>query len=99
MPDRDFEDVEVVVSVMAYPSISIRDGEVVCVAGFPGDWRLRQPDWVRLFPFRVRDVPDDLRVRKWDVIRLRARRSINDHRPESLGDVPWRGVGRVRVHH
>jgi len=72
-----------VISVMAYPSISMRHGEVVCVAGFRSD-TLWQPDWVRLFPFRVRDVPQHLRVRKWDVIRLRARKASTDQRPESL---------------
>src|SRR5436190_606536 len=78
-----FEDIEVVVSVMAYPAISMRHGEVVCVAGFRSDL-LWQPDWVRLFPFRVRDVPSQVRVRKWDVVRLRARKAASDQRPESL---------------
>jgi hypothetical protein len=79
----EFQDIEVAVSVMAYPAISTKHGEVVCVAGFRTD-TLMQPDWVRLFPFRVRDTPAKLRVRKWDVIRLRARRSSQDQRPESL---------------
>ncbi|MEX1006442.1 MAG: hypothetical protein WD271_01190 [Acidimicrobiia bacterium] len=83
MPTEAFQDIEVAVSVMAYPAISSRHGEVVCVAGFRHD-TLWQPDWVRLFPFRVRDVPADLRVHKWDTIRLRARKSTSDERPESF---------------
>jgi len=83
MPTDTFEEIEVAVSVMAYPAISSRHGEVVCVAGFRHD-TLWQPDWVRLFPFRVRDVPVDLRVHKWDLIRLRVRKSSSDHRPESF---------------
>ena len=78
-----FEQIEVVISVMAYPAISTRLGEVVCIAGFRSD-TLMQPDWVRLFPFQVRDAPSGLRVRKWDVVSLRARRSSNDQRPESM---------------
>jgi len=83
MSTGEFQEVEVAISVMAYPAISNRQGEVVCVAGFRTD-TLMQPDWVRLFPFRVRDVPPTLRVRKWDVVRLRARRTGRDHRPESF---------------
>lgn len=71
-----------VVSVMAYPAISMKHGEVVCVAGFRSD-TMWKPDWVRLFPFRVRDVPSHLRVHKWDVIRLGVRSSPGDNRPES----------------
>jgi hypothetical protein len=76
------DEMEMVVSVMAYPAISTKHGEVVCVAGFRSD-TLWQPDWIRLFPFRVRDVPPTLRVHKWDVIRLRVRASPSDSRPES----------------
>jgi hypothetical protein len=54
----------------------------VCVAGFRYD-TLWQPDWIRLFPFRVRDVPLNLRVHKWDVIRLLAKKNPRDGRPES----------------
>lgn len=76
------EDLEMAVSVMAYPAITMRHGEVVCVAGFRTD-RLWRPDWIRLFPFRVRDVPSEVRVHKWDIIRLRVLPSTNDARPES----------------
>ncbi|HLI55558.1 MAG TPA: hypothetical protein VKY26_00870, partial [Actinomycetota bacterium] len=69
-------------SVMAYPAISTRHGEVVCVAGFRSDV-LGESDWIRLFPFRVRDVPPTTRVHKWDVIRLPVSKSAKDHRPES----------------
>ena len=79
----DSTEIEVLVSVMAYPAISTKHGEVVCVAGFRHD-TLWQPDWVRLFPFRVRDVPAGFRVRKWDVVRLRVHKAESDHRPESM---------------
>lgn len=60
-------------------------GEVVCVAGFRySDLHMGIPDWIRLFPFHVRDLPRDLRVHKWDIVKLQARRSTNDKRPESL---------------
>lgn len=77
------EDIEVLVSVMAYPAISTQMGEVVCLAGFRVD-KLWQPDWVRLFPFHVRQMPSDIRVHKWDIVRLKARSTSKDSRPESL---------------
>jgi hypothetical protein len=78
-----YESIEVAVSVMAYPAISMRLGEVVCVAGFRTD-QVMQPDWIRLYPFQVRNAPADLRVHKWDTIRLRARKATSDARPESM---------------
>lgn len=83
MAPETHQEIEIVVSVMAYPAISTRHGEVVCVAGFRHD-TLWEPTWVRLFPFRVRDIPTELRVRKWDVIRLRVRKARSDRRPESF---------------
>lgn len=77
------EEIEVLISVMAYPAISTQMGEVVCVAGFRVD-KLWQSDWVRLFPFHVRQMPTDIRVHKWDVVRLKARPTSKDSRPESL---------------
>lgn len=79
---NEFSDLEVAISVMAYPAISTRHGEVVCVAGFQSGEGLR-PDWVRLFPFRVREMPEELRVRKWDLVKLRVKKS-SDTRPESF---------------
>ena len=77
------EQIEVVVSVMAYPVISTQMGEVVCVAGFRSDQLWASP-WVRLFPFHVRRVPTNVRVHKWDVIRLWVTRTSKDSRPESV---------------
>jgi hypothetical protein len=77
------EGIEVLVSVMAYPAISSQMGEVVCVAGFRVD-NLWQSDWVRLFPFHVRHMPSEVRVHKWDIVRLRARPTPKDTRPESF---------------
>ena len=59
----EWQEIEVAVAVMAYPAITMRHGEVVCVAGFRCDV-LGESDWVRLFPVRVRDVPASIRVRK-----------------------------------
>ena len=77
------EQIELVVSVMAYPVISTQMGEVVCVAGFRSEQIWTSP-WVRLFPFHVRRMPADIRVHKWDIIRLSAAKTSKDGRPESM---------------
>lgn len=45
-------------------------------------------EWVRLFPYPMRDVDEMHRFRTWDVVRLRARATTSDQRPESLRPNP-----------
>jgi hypothetical protein len=73
--------IELLVTVKAYPAISTKYGEVVCVAGIRTD--TPEPVWVRLFPVAFRDMPFDQRFKKYDVIRLRAEQHTGDARPES----------------
>jgi hypothetical protein len=73
--------IEVLITVKAYPAISNKYGEVVCVAGIRMD--TPRPEWVRLFPVAFRDMPFDQRFRKYDVIRLEADRHSGDARPET----------------
>ena len=47
--------IRLAITVIAYPVISSALGEVVCVAGIRTD-SLMQPEWVRLFPFRRRNL-------------------------------------------
>src|SRR4051794_32165789 len=70
----------VLVTVKAYPTISDRHGEAVCVAGIRVD--VDPPCWVRLFPVPFRDLPPAQRFEKYEFITLVARRDV-DTRPES----------------
>ena len=75
------ERVEVLVTVKAYPQLSHRSGEVVCVAGARLDGE--RPEWIRLFPVPFRDLPDTARFKKYDVVSVSIRRGT-DSRPESF---------------
>ena len=74
------EEIELLVTVKAYPSLSQTYGEAVCVAGIqtaPAPSR-----WVRLFPVQYRQLPDPNKFHKYQFIRLRVG-PHSDARPES----------------
>ncbi|CAJ58821.1 hypothetical protein FRAAL0142 [Frankia alni ACN14a] len=71
----------VLVTVKAYPTVSDKYGEAVCVAGIRTD--VIPHEWVRLFPVHFRDLPREQQFRKWEFIELEARRGSEDRRPES----------------
>ncbi len=73
--------IEMVVTVKAYPSISTKYGETVCVAGIRTD--TPGPEWVRLYPLVYRDLQFDLRFTKYQRITLEVA-DASDPRPESL---------------
>ena len=72
---------EILVTVKAYPAVSMKYGEAVCVAGVRVD--TPQPKWVRLFPVGFRDLPPEKQFHKWQVITLRAQKHSTDRRAES----------------
>lgn len=100
------ERISLLVTVKAYPAISQKYGEVVCVAGIRTD--TAAPEWVRLFPVPFRDIPFAQRFKKYQHISLEAERHSGDKRPETfrpnvdtleLGDVvltkkTWNGRKR-----
>jgi hypothetical protein len=77
---KEPEEAKVLVTVKAYPQLSQKSGEVVCVAGVRLD--REPPEWIRLFPVPFRDLPEAIRFKKFDVVSLRIRRG-DDTRPES----------------
>lgn len=82
VPRPGWETITVLVTVKAYPVIGSRTGESVCVAGVRLDEPV--PEWIRLFPVGFRELPRARQFRKYDVIRLRARRhGGGDRRPET----------------
>lgn len=77
----DWVEMEVLVTVKAYPSISTKYSEAVCVAGVRLD--TATPEWVRLFPVGFRDLEREHQFEKYDVIHLRARKHSTDTRQET----------------
>ena len=68
-------------TVKAYPSVSTKYGESICVAGV----RLDSPqrEWVRLFPVRFRELPYEKQFKKYEVIRVLAQKHSTDTRAET----------------
>jgi len=74
------ETIEMVVTVKAYPSISQKHGEAVCVAGVRVDGDRRE--WVRLYPVQFRDLDFAMRFSKYQYLTLDVT-DASDGRPES----------------
>jgi len=77
--------IELVVTVKAYPSVSQKYGEAVCVAGIRSDV---PPEWVRLYPIQFRDLPFSQRFKKWQMISIEVLPHTGDGRPESRRPLP-----------
>ena len=75
------ERLRLLVTVKAYPAVSRKYGESVCVAGVtePGP----EQRWVRLFPVQFRELPQIRQFRKYQLIDLEVRSPGSDPRPES----------------
>ena len=70
----------VLVTVKAYPEISAKHGETVCVAGID----VNAGSWVRLYPVPFRDLEAYRKFKKYSIIEVRGERPKNDNRPESF---------------
>ncbi len=77
----DFRPVDIVVTVKAYPVITQRHGEAVCVAGIRTD--TEKPKWARLWPIPFRDLMAYRQFKKYQRIRVSAKPG-HDGRPETL---------------
>jgi len=69
----------ILVTVKAYPNLSRKYGETVCVAGID----LAINEWVRLYPIPFRDLDENKKFKKYDIIEVKAIKAANDNRPES----------------
>jgi hypothetical protein len=76
-----WQSLEMLVTVKAYPAISNKYGESVCVAGVRTD--VEKPEFIRLFPVGFRALPAESQFKKYQLIKLRVRRGTTDRRPES----------------
>jgi hypothetical protein len=75
-------ELEVLITVKAYPTPSMKYSESVCVAGIRLD--TPTPEWVRLYPVLFRDLPKSRQFDKYDILRLRGRPRTGDPQPESF---------------
>lgn len=73
-----YEDLEVLVTVKAYPNLT-KHGEAVCVA----DIDMASPRWIRLFPVTFRDLPWTGQFKNYQVIKLKAKKASKDLRSAS----------------
>jgi hypothetical protein len=74
-------EMEVLITVKAYPNPSTKYMETVCVAGIRLD--VEPYRWVRLYPVPFRTLPESLKFKKYDIVRVRAVKAHQDARPES----------------
>lgn len=77
----DWQQLRVLVTVKAYPSVSTKYGEAICVAGIRMD--TPTPEWVRLFPVRYRELPAEQWFSKYEVITVTAQKHSSDKRVET----------------
>jgi len=72
---------KLLITVKAAPNPSARYGETVCVGALSVD-----PDrrgWIRLYPIHFRDLDDDSKFHKYDIVTVDALPALQDRRPES----------------
>jgi hypothetical protein len=88
------EQMQVLVTVKAYPQPSRTYGETVCVAGVRTDTDV--PVWIRIYPVAYRELAFADRFKKYQLMNLRAFRSSSDQRPESYKpNIPSATLGEV----
>lgn len=71
----------VLIVVKAAPNPSERYGETVCVGGIRLD--VEHSSWVRLYPINFRELDDQSRFKKYDIVSVEASPSVGDPRHES----------------
>lgn len=79
----DWQEADITITVKAYPAVSTKYRETVCVAGIR-EGLLGSAQHIRLYPVPFRDLPFEQRFKKWDRIRVKVRKAKNDSRPESF---------------
>ena len=70
----------ILVTVKAYPNKSGKSEEAICAAGIDVD----NLNWVRLYPIPFRDLEEDKKFKKYNIIEAEVSKPSDDSRPESL---------------
>ena len=73
---------EVLITVKAYPNPSSAQGEAACIAGVAKDGTFK-----RLYPIPFRKLEDSQQFKKYQWIKLQARKPKSDNRPETVRPV------------
>lgn len=71
---------KILITVKAYPHPSKRYGETVCVAGINVD----NGKWTRLYPVTYRDLEENKKFKKYNIIEAKVVKAKKDNRPESF---------------
>lgn len=77
----------ILVTVMTYPVLSRKYGELVCTAGIREDG-----SWVRIHPVPLRRLGEKQQYSKFDWIELKLVKSRGDRRPESYAPADLEGI-------
>jgi len=75
----DWQKKRILITVKAYPNPSKKYGETVCVAGI----ELETNKWVRLYPVPFRDLDEDKKFKKYNIVDVMVKKATDDKRPES----------------
>lgn len=78
--NNEWEIKKVLVTVKAYPNPSKKYGETICVAGID----LKNNKWIRLYPIPFRDLDDEKKFKKYNIIEVKVKRPSDDKRLESF---------------
>src|SRR4030067_486236 len=70
---------QILVTVKAYPNPSKKYGETVCVAGVD----INKQQGGRLYPIPYRDLDDNKKFEKYNLIEVKVHKATDDTRPES----------------
>jgi len=75
---------KVLITVKAYPTLSGKYGELVCIAGIREDG-----SWVRIYPMPFRRFEDYKRFAKYTWVEMLLTKNTSDPRPESFKPLGW----------
>jgi len=81
----NYETRRVLVTVKAYPTPSKKYVETVCVAGID----IEKYEWIRLYPIRFRDLEENKKFKKYNIIEIKVFKPKDDKRPESYKVDPY----------
>lgn len=70
---------QILITVKTYPNPSKTYGETVCVTGIS----LQDNKFIRLYPIPFRDLDQNKKFKKYNIIEAKITRATDDKRPES----------------
>jgi hypothetical protein len=76
----DYKTKRILITVKAYPNPSKKYVETVCVAGID----IEKYEWARLYPIRFRDLEEDKKFKKYNIIKIKVFKPSDDNRAESF---------------